>query len=196
MQYISRSDPRIQVADAGSRHFDLSDFSIDYNNFVLISRFWGPFMLDCFATKLNKKCITYISKFEDATAFGVNFFAQNLPSVKLWVSPPPNLVIPAILHLQLNFAHGCLVVPAWPSSNFWSYICADGRHYNDYIVEVYKFKPVYVSGADVLSNVFKGVKPFFTLALKFDFSLFPHSSNKVSYKVKQRCYLGGCSDCE
>ena len=196
VQYISRSDPRIQVADMGSRQFDLTDFSIDFDSFILISRFWGPFELDCFATKLNKKCTNYISKFEDANAFGVNFFAQNLPDVKLWVTPPPNLVIPAILHLQLNFAQGCLVVPAWPSSNFWSYICADGRHFNDYIVEIYKFKPVYVSGSDVMSNVFKGVKPFYTLVLKFDFSSYPNSAINVSSKIKNRCFIGGCFDCE
>ena len=37
VQYISRSDPGIQIADAGSRHFDLADFSMDFDNFILIS---------------------------------------------------------------------------------------------------------------------------------------------------------------
>ena len=30
VQFLPRSDPRIQVADAGSRAFDLADFSIDF----------------------------------------------------------------------------------------------------------------------------------------------------------------------
>ena len=144
----------------------------------------------------NKKCVNFISKFEDDLAFGTNFFAQFLPPVLLWVMPPPNLVVPAILHLESNFSQGCLVVPAWPSSFFWHFICADGRHYNDYIVEVFKFKPVYVSGADVTSSVFKGVKPFYTLALKFDFRSFPNTSTFISKIDKSRCYLGGCFVCD
>ena len=195
VDHVVRSDPRIILADEGSRIFDLSDFSLDFDNFLLISKFWGPFVLDCFASRSNKKCDLFVSKFEDPTAWGVNFFAQRLPSVALWVMPPPKLIVATLWHLAKYKSFGCLVVPAWPSSTFWTLICKDGRHYNDYVKEIYKFKPVYHSGPDVLSGVFKGVKPFFTLALRFDFRFATPDFFTVSQFVQPRCFLDGCSIC-
>ena len=65
-------------------------------------------------------------------------------------------------------------------------VCSDGVHFNDFVVGVYNFSPVWVSGEDVNSDTFRGVKKFNTLALKFNFNGF---GDKLKSKLqKQFCF--------
>ena len=123
---------------------------------------FGPFELDCFASKLNKKCPIYFSRMWDPEASAINFFSQNVSGRNLWVFPPVHLTVPTVLHLWANQAVGTLTVPEWFSSHFWNSICEDGKHLNYFVTKFYKFKPVYFSGPHVKSKVFKYVKNFFT----------------------------------
>lgn len=191
--YISRNDPIIEFADYESRTFDLHDFSLDFDNFYLVSSLFGEFEIDCFASKANKKCVNYYSKFQDNDSLGMNFFAQKVPNCNLFVFPPIHLIIPALYHLQKCNSYGVLIVPKWISSYFWTFICDDGCHFNRFIKSVLVFSPKFVSGEFVLNSMFKGVKKFDTLALKFNFNI----SNAFSSQVHSKfCILGGCVKCK
>ena len=190
--YLSRNDPIIEFADAESRNFDLNDYSIDFESFCKISSMFGEFELDCFASFSNKKCVRYFSKFFEPLAEGQNFFAQRLPNCNLLVFPPTHLVIPALYHLLKFNSHGCLIVPEWSSSVFWTFLCDDGRHFNNFVKSIYVFSPNYISGDHVTSTMFHGVKKFNTLALKFDFNVSNAFYSKVHAKF---CVLGGCDLC-
>ena len=84
--YISRNHEIIEYADKESRNFDLHDFSVDSEFFLVLNDLFGSFELDCFASRSNKKCIRYYSKFEDVNSEGLNFFAQILPHCNLFVN--------------------------------------------------------------------------------------------------------------
>ena len=43
--YISRDDPIIEFADEHSRNFDLSDYSFDFSNFLILSKLFDPLKL-------------------------------------------------------------------------------------------------------------------------------------------------------
>ena len=95
--------------------------------------------------------------------------------------------------MQKCNSYGVLIVPKWISSYFWTFICDDGCHFNRFIKSVLVFSPNFVSGEFVLNSMFKGVKKFDTLALKFNFNI----SNAFSSQVHSKfCILGGCVKCK
>ena len=191
--YLSRSDPRIEFADFHSRSFDLHDYSLDFDNFLFVSSIFGPFDVDCFASDSNKKCCTYFSKYPDEFSKGVNFFAQSLHvNVNYFAFPPVHLIIPAIMHFAKFKSVGCIIVPIWVSSHFWYFICEDGKHLNFWIKKFFIFSPEFISGQHVRNDMFKGVKKFNSLALKFDFSV---NNCFQSQKSKKFCLSQDCFIC-
>ena len=190
--HLKRNDPIIEFADFESRNFDLHDFSLDFDSFYLISSLFGEFEIDCFASSSNKKCVQYYSKFKDSSSSGTNFFAQKLAKVNLFVFPPIHLIIPTLYHLQKFKSFGCLIVPKWISSYFWSFICNDGRHFNKFVKCYFLFSPCFVAGEHVINDTFRGVKNFDTLAIAFDFSV----QNAFQSNCDSRfCILKGCPMC-
>ena len=192
VEHLPRLNPIIKFADFHSKNFDLHDYSLDIDNFLYISNIFGNFTIDCFATASNTKCLHYFSKFVDENSLGCNFFAQSLPNVNLWVFPPIHLVIPALFHLEKFQSFGVFVTPKWMASHYWTYICSDGVHFNNFVVNAYIFSPRYISGEHILNTMFVGVKKFDTLALKFDFS---RTNLFTSNVQKEFCSLGGCPKC-
>ena len=192
VMHLPREDEIIQYADYESRTFDLSDFSIDFDHFLLINEKFGFFELDCFASQSNKKCLRYYSKFQEKDSEGVNFFAQSIPKVNLFVFPPVQIITPTLYHLQLHKSFGTLIVPLWMSAVFWPFLCADGRHFNHFIKDFIIFNPFYSSGPFVNSNMFKGYKKFDTLALRFSFGSHDDFSCQI---LRKFCIFNGCSDC-
>lgn len=190
--HLLRDHPIIEFADMESRFFDLHDYSLDFDTFLFITQNFGPFDIDCFATKENKKCCLYYSKFQDEAALGLNFFVQKLPLVNLFVFPPVGLIIPALFHLAKFNSFGVLITPLWKSSLFWTFICNDGVHFNNFVTFFIRFSPFYVSGEHVLSKVFQGVKSFDSLILVFNFDVLYPFNSKI---CKSACSLGGCFKC-
>ena len=191
--YLSRNDPLIDFADQETKNFDIHDFGLDFTSFMVLSECYGPFDIDCFASKSNNKCARYFSKFQDEKAAGVNFFAQRLEREKLFLFPPVHLIIPTILHMRKWQAKGCLITPLWQSSAFWTFLCADGKHFNCFVRKVYSFCPYFVAGEYIRNNVFKGVKKFRTLALWVDFE---NVSDIFQPQIHPKfCIFDGCSKC-
>ena len=120
--HLSCSDPIIQYADFESKNFDFHDYSLDFDNFLFINSYFGPFVIDCFALKENKKCFLYYSKFVDPFALGCNFFIQKIPLVKFFVFPPVSLIIPTILHLNHFNSFGVFILPLYMEVKyFWDF---------------------------------------------------------------------------
>ena len=190
--HLKRDDPIIEYADYESRNFDLHDFSLDFDSFVLVSSLFGEFEIDCFASQSNKKCVKYFSKFKDPNCLGINFFAQKLEKVNLFVFPPIHLIIPSLYHLQKFESYGCLIVPKWISSYFWHFICSDGRHFNKFVKFFFVFSPCFVTGEYVMNDTFRGVKNFDTLAIAFNFKVLNAFQSNVSPEF---CILKGCGLC-
>ena len=193
VMFLPREDPLIDFADQETKNFDIHDFGLDFTSFMILSECFGPFTLDCFASRSNNKCARYFSKFKDPKASGINFFSQCLSRENLFLFPPVHLIIPTILHLRKWKAKGCLVTPLWRSSIFWTFLCADGVHFNSFVKKVYSFCPYFVAGEFIRNNVFKGVKKFRTLAIWVDFldvlDIFQPQL------LPNFCIYDGCSKC-
>ena len=79
VEWRPRDDPLLVLADLGSKSFDSSSFSLDFNGFSQVINFAGRmFDVDCCAEFWNRKAVTYFSKIPDPYAAGINFFAQSL----------------------------------------------------------------------------------------------------------------------
>ena len=191
--YLPREDPIIMFADLETKNFDIHDFGLDFDNFLVLTSLFGSFDIDCFASKSNHKCLYYFSKFKDSQALGINFFAQVLPDANLYIFPPVHLIIPTIFHLQRFSSKGCLIVPLWRSSSFWTFLCADGVHFNSFICKVYSFSPSFVAGDFIRNNVFRGVQKFKTLALAVDFTEI-HDLFQPQI-IPNFCLFDGCKKC-
>ena len=191
--YLPRDNPIIVFADTETKNFDVHDFGLDFENFFILNSLLGPFDVDCFASQLNNKCITYYSKFLDPKAAGRNFFAQSLPASNLYVFPPVHLIIPTLFHLHKFGSKGCLIVPLWKSSSFWTFLCADGTHFNAYVQSVFNFSPTFEAGDYIKNTLFQGVQKFRTLALGFNFNnLIDPFQPRISSSF---CVFDGCRKC-
>ena len=96
----------------------------------------------------------------------VETFLCSLCKEKFVPVPSSSLDHPNFMHLLKFEARGCLITPLWCSSIFWTYLCADGMHFNSIVCKVYNF----VAGVLIRNLVFRGSKQFKTLAIYVDFA--------------------------
>ena len=163
--------PREQnvIADYYSKLKDTDDWSIDNNSFKQILKIYGPVDYDRFADHKNKKVYCFNSKYYCPGSKGVDAFTKDWSQSTLnWLCPPIKFITACIDHLRLCKAKGILIVPEWPSSNFWPKL-----FYNDSVTpgiqHVYVFEPFYISNSN--NNVFNGFVNFKTLALYLNFTV-------------------------
>ena len=188
--YLPREDPIIMFADLETKNFDIHDYGLDFDSFFVLSSIFGPFEVDCFASKSNHKCVDYFSKFKDSQAKGINFFAQPLQRKNLYLFPPVHLIIPTLMHLLKFEARGCLIATLWHSSIFWTYLCADGMNFISFVCN---FSPHFVAGEFIRNSVFRGSKQFKTLAIYVDFA---EIENLFQPQIVPKfCIFNGCSRC-
>ena len=131
MKWKPRDHPLLQHADFGSKSFDESAYSLDFNSFFVILEFFNNVTIDVdvMANDWNKKSNFFFSKLEEWGSSGVNFFSQKLDSsLSYYCFLPPSLIVPAILHFYKFRSRGLLVIPVWKSAAFWSNVVPDGRH--------------------------------------------------------------------
>jgi len=120
--HLRREDPRIQIADAGSKSFDSDDWSIDKESFENIQGKAGQFTIDLFADEANAQVPRFFSKFFSPKCKGVDAFAQPWDGEHCWACPPVKLIIQTVEKIKTSNCSGCLVVPEWRASHFWPFI--------------------------------------------------------------------------
>ena len=81
VEWKPRDHPLLQHADFGSKSFDESAYSLDFNSFFVILEFFNNVTIDVdvMANDWNKKS-NFFSKLEEWGSSGVNFFSQKLDS--------------------------------------------------------------------------------------------------------------------
>lgn len=196
IHWTPRSDPRLQAADARSRHFDHEDWGVGRHGFLEEEEFASePMQIDLFATNANKKCSLFASKFvaELPLAVGVNAFSLNWSAHGFFFAcPPPRLIIPTLTQTGKQRAKGILLVPRWPSAGFWPYLLPDGRHFIRLVSKFKTFRPYCVSGPDIRNTTFKGDLNFDLLVLELNGN---QQNPFILYKVKTSCLSNGCFEC-
>ena len=98
---------------------DIDDWQISNECFATLERLWGRHTVDCFANYHNTKISKYFSRFWNPGASGVDFFVQTLKGENCLVVPLVDLLVRALNYLNICEATATIVVPFWPSSQFW-----------------------------------------------------------------------------
>ena len=92
--WTRRTDSYLLKADAGSKVADTDNWAIPADVFESIKKFWGPFIIDWFASEFNRKTERFYSKCLSEKSLGVDAFVQNWPGewaliCLLYTSPSP-----------------------------------------------------------------------------------------------------------
>lgn len=191
-----REDPRLQAADARSRHFDTEDWGPDFQGFRQIEHFASQsFDIDLFATYENRKCLKFASKFgaEMFSAVGINAFSLDWSTTGFFYAcPPPRLIVPVVKQVATQHCSGILVVPVWQASHFWNLLLPDGIHFCAMVTKFMRFRPICLVGPDTKSDTFHGNLHFDLMALELDGNVIHPLQKLVSIK---NCFHDGCALC-
>ena len=168
--WMPRDNPIMQIADDGSRQFDIDNWTIDTPSFLSLNQKWGPFSVDIFASAENARIKKFYTQLPEEGSAGVNAFCQDLSGENVWATPPPRLISPTVKLLNRYKVSGVLCVPAWQASTFWTTLCPNGSHLARFVVDFVSFQPYFLAGEDMTNKTFQGLSKFKMLALWFDFS--------------------------
>ena len=199
VEWKPREHPWIQHADLGSKSFDPSSYSLDFNSFIIILEFFSEVSIDvdAMANFWNRKCNIFFSKTGELGSAGVNFFSQRLDSSKTYYCfPPPSLIVASSWHFFRFQCHGLLVLPVWKSAAFWFNIAVDGQHLSSWAKKHLIFKPSgFVCDDQILSTTFKNPPTFEILVIKFDFRGVHEDDLFKPMLCKDNCILVDCHIC-
>lgn len=164
--HLRREDPRIQMADAGSRVRDSDDWSLDDFACHQLSKTFGPFSLDPFADSSNAKTERFFSDFLCPNTSGINAFAHSWDNEHVWLCPPVSKIIPTLRKIVSSNLTGVLIVPAWETANFWPLLFPQNKK-PFYINSVQKIYPTIIQNQRALSPL-SGKTPFGFLVLSIN----------------------------
>jgi len=144
--WTPRSHARIVAADAGSRFATSTDeWFIDRSSLGVIFRLLSfqpdENCVDCFASAANTVCTTFYSAIPQVGAAGVDFFAHTPSQPNLYMCPPISLAARAFGRLAHLPGKRCLlIVPRWPSANFWPVLFPGGSPHK-LVQKCHEFRP-------------------------------------------------------
>ena len=196
VEWRSREDAFLVHADTGSKSFDSSAYSLNFNSFMVILNFFEmDFHVDCMANGWNKKANIFFSRDKEDGSSGVNFFSQQLfTNYTYYCFPPPSLIVPTVLHFSKFGAKGLLVLPVWKSATFWFNIVPDGRHLAAWAKNFLLFKPSgFICDNAVESTTFKNPVNFEMLCIQFDFFGVKEDDLFVSVVSREKCIADYCA---
>ena len=177
---VSRADYRLQEADHGSRFFDPDDWAIDKPSYDRITREW-PISIDLFAHYSNKKCDRFYSYGRAPHTSGVDAFSYSWRNETAWVCPSTGLVIPALKKIGASSMKAILLVPAWPTASYWSFLFPDGRHAQEMIFSAELVQPFIIRGEHCQNRLLQGRTdfPFLAVRMSSDGSGYRHIAGSV-----------------
>ena len=188
--HLSREDPRIQAADAGSRFFDKDDWGIDAASFsVLQSRFLpAGFSLDPFASPANARCDCFFSRYAFPGSLATDAFSVSWSDECLFICPPIGKLIAAWKKISATInSKGVIIFPAWKTANFWPVFFPDGRHSSWPAQSVQPFDP-FISLGQFYAGIMNGKNDYHFIAVFFDTSVYAPSSSSLCHLLKCSCY--------
>jgi hypothetical protein len=162
--HLKQNDPRIQIADAGSRVRDSDDWSLDEFSFHCLQNQFGPFSLDAFADSSNAKAAHFFSDFLCPGTWGINAFAHSWDGHQVWLCPPVSKILQTIRKLNKSRLTGVLIVPNWKSADFWPILFPKSNLRLPIIKEIREIFPSIIQNQRALSPL-SGKTQFSFLAI-------------------------------
>lgn len=107
-------------ADKASRESNIDgEWELSQFAFRQIENQFGKFAIDLFASRLNKKCKKFYSRFPDPEAEKVDAFTVSWKLEYFYAFPPFALILRVLRKIINDEATGVLVVPAWFSQPWY-----------------------------------------------------------------------------
>ncbi len=168
--HLLRSDPRIEIADAGSKRKDSDNWSVDAWSFQRLEHLMGEeFEMDVFADHLNRRTAKFFSLYYDEDTQGVDAFAQDWSKAgTLWICPPISGLIQTYRKIMRGGGKGVLILPMWETSTYFSYFFEDSKKCKSPFEIVMIWKPYIIQNEDARDTALFGSVPFDFAALKFN----------------------------
>jgi hypothetical protein len=165
--HLLRDDPRIMVADAGSKSCDSDDWSIDEVSFQELQEPQNPFTVDLFADKANARLEKFYSNYFVPQSAGVDALIQDWSGEKCWICPPVKLIIQSVEKIKRLRCSGCLEVTEWKTANFWPFLFDCSAEVREPFKFAKKFHP-YVTQNSGARSALRGRPKFDMLAIYFN----------------------------
>ena len=164
--HLLRDDPRIKVADDGSKTTDTDCWSVDMETFQTINAAF-KFSIDLFASDKNAKCKRFYSNFFCEGTSGIDAFAHNWSGEMAWACPPIALIIQTIRKIRQTKMSGVLLVPEWPTADFWAELFDSKANLKKPFQEVTTCRPFIVQEVHDRRSPFSGHSKFNFLQITF-----------------------------
>lgn len=116
--YIRSSDNTVADAESRKVHPDIEWELADFAYQKIIHTFGHP-VIDLFASRLNKKCSTYVSWHKDPDAIAINAFTISWSQTYFYAFPPFTMILKALRKVITDNAKGIMVVPYWPTQPWY-----------------------------------------------------------------------------
>lgn len=159
--HLLREDPRIKIADEGSKTEDTDDWQVDIATFKKFDMSM-QFSIDLFASDWNTKCPRFYSNFWCNNTLGIDSFSHDWSGEVAWVCPPIKLVLKTIRKIRKSRINGVLFVPHWQTADYWLEIFDEQKHLK------LPFTKIEVCRPFVIQKQFDYFSPFLG-NVKFDF---------------------------
>ena len=116
--YIASSD-NYEADEESRREIESNDWSLGAEQYwSLCNTFFVP-DIDLFATSVTRKCRVFCAWKPSPGAFAIDAFTIPWNNQKFYAFPPFNLIPRVLRKIQNENASGILVVPYWPSQNWF-----------------------------------------------------------------------------
>lgn len=103
-------------ADRASREVNLdTEWELSQDAFQKIVNVYGSFSIDLFASRINKKCSRFCSRYPDPEAELVDAFTFSWSNENFYAFPPFALILPTLRKIINDKATGVVVAPLWPA---------------------------------------------------------------------------------
>lgn len=116
--HLLRDDPRIKIADDGSKTTDTENWQVDDQTFQR-NRTRFKFTIDLFASDRNSKCQRFYSNFFCPGTSGIHAFSHSWDDEVAWICPPIQEIIRIVRRLKTSRTTGILFVPKWKTADYW-----------------------------------------------------------------------------
>ncbi|PNW81631.1 hypothetical protein CHLRE_06g253975v5 [Chlamydomonas reinhardtii] len=129
-QWVPRD--KNQFADYLSKIQDPDDWAVSDSTFTALSKQWGPFDIDLFASHRTHRLPAYYATHFAPGAAGVDAFRFRWGRA-CWAYPPFNLLLRVLKHAQACRARMCLLAPVWPTRDWWPFLTSDGAVFKGFV---------------------------------------------------------------